>query len=87
MNTGELGNTLYLLGMKADILQDPTVDTDTAQDEEQISRNVQALKNRLRGKGRRRGMARLESGSGRDSHASEYMISFTETIFELTSNV
>lgn len=51
---------------------DPTVETDATQDEEQISRNVQALKNRLRGKGRRRGMGRLGSGAGRDSHASEY---------------
>ena len=40
-------------------------------DEQQISRNVQALKNRLRGRGGRRGgkaASRTESGSGRESH-------------------
>lgn len=39
-------------------------------DEEQIARNVQALKNRLRGRGGRagrRGLGRAEAG-GRDSH-------------------
>jgi len=46
-------------------------------DEQQIARNVQALKNRLRGRGGARaagrGRARGEPGSGRDSHPnSEY---------------
>ncbi|KAI0807149.1 signal recognition particle binding protein [Fomes fomentarius] len=56
----------------------PTEDADTApsqssaevQDEEQISRNVQALKNRLRGRGGqsgRRGRGRIDVGSGRES--------------------
>lgn len=39
-------------------------------DEEQIARNVQALKNRLRGRGARggrRGSGRSDIGSGRDS--------------------
>ena len=42
----------------------------TTIDEEQIARNVQALKNRLRGRGGRagrRGPGRGETGSGRDS--------------------
>ncbi|KAH8117247.1 P-loop containing nucleoside triphosphate hydrolase protein [Phellopilus nigrolimitatus] len=46
---------------------EPTNAPDAPLDEEQIARNVQALKNRLRGKGRRRGVGRVESGSGRDS--------------------
>lgn len=51
---------------------EPTISSDAPLDEEQISRNVQALKNRLRGKGKRRGIARIDSGSGKDSHnASE----------------
>jgi len=42
-------------------------------DEQKIARNVQALKNRLRGRGGRRvsgrgGFQRFDSGSGRDSH-------------------
>ena len=40
-------------------------------DEQQIARNVQALKNRLRGRGSRRGgrgVGRMDSGNGRDSH-------------------
>ena len=46
-------------------------------DEQQIARNVQALKNRLRGRGGARaagrGRVRAEPGSGRDSHPnSEY---------------
>ncbi|KAA1474879.1 P-loop containing nucleoside triphosphate hydrolase protein [Dentipellis sp. KUC8613] len=49
----------------------PAESSSTALDEQQIARNVQALKNRLRGRGGRRGgrgMARVDSGSGRDSH-------------------
>src|SRR5882762_3018454 len=47
-------------------------------DEQQIARNVQALKNRLRGRGGARaagrGRARGDPGSGRDSHPnSEYV--------------
>ncbi|KAI0079993.1 signal recognition particle binding protein [Panus rudis PR-1116 ss-1] len=46
----------------------PSQSAETTIDEEQIARNVQALKNRLRGKGpRRRGTGRAEAGSGRDS--------------------
>ena len=45
---------------------EPTLISELPLDEEQIALNVQALKNRLRGKGRRRGSSRLESGSGRD---------------------
>ena len=48
------------------------------QDEEQIARNVQALKNRLRGRGGtpgRRGRGRTDVGSGRESlPGSEYVI-------------
>lgn len=52
---------------------EPSIPTDAPQDEQQIARNVQALKNRLRGRGRGRGGAsgggrvRTESGSGKDS--------------------
>ncbi|EFI28412.1 signal recognition particle binding protein [Coprinopsis cinerea okayama7 len=49
---------------------EPTVTADTSQDEQQIARNVQALKNRLRGRGGRRGGrggGRSDAGSGRDS--------------------
>ena len=45
---------------------EPTHVSENPLDEEQIARNVQALKNRLRGNGRRRGSSRFESG-GRDS--------------------
>ncbi|KAL0565357.1 hypothetical protein V5O48_016668 [Marasmius crinis-equi] len=48
------------------------VSSDTPQDEQQIARNVQALKNRLRGRGGRRGgrgggRTFSDTGSGRDS--------------------
>ncbi|THH04688.1 hypothetical protein EW145_g5324 [Phellinidium pouzarii] len=46
---------------------EPTIPSEAPIDEEQIARNVQAVKNRLRGKGRRRGMGRTASGSGRES--------------------
>ncbi|KAJ3728749.1 signal recognition particle binding protein [Lentinula raphanica] len=50
---------------------EPTQSEDNTQDEQQIARNVQALKARLRGRGGRRGgrplMRSLDSGSGRDS--------------------
>lgn len=46
---------------------EPAISSDSPVDEKEIARNVEALKNRLRGKGRRRGMGRVESGSGRDS--------------------
>ncbi|EJD05749.1 P-loop containing nucleoside triphosphate hydrolase protein [Fomitiporia mediterranea MF3/22] len=56
----------------SDDATEPAISPETPLDEEQISRNVQALKNRLRGKGRRRGVGRVDSGSGRDSlHASD----------------
>ncbi|KAJ6488614.1 signal recognition particle binding protein [Mycena vitilis] len=48
----------------------PTQSSDAPQDEQQIARNVQALKNRLRGRGGKRGgrgIGRTDSGSGRDS--------------------
>ncbi|KIJ60644.1 hypothetical protein HYDPIDRAFT_160601 [Hydnomerulius pinastri MD-312] len=48
----------------------PSESSDVPQDEQQIARNVQALKDRLRGRGGRRGgrgVSRVESGSGRDS--------------------
>lgn len=47
----------------------PSESPDVPQDEQQIARNVQALKDRLRGRGGRRGgrgVSRVESGSGRD---------------------
>ncbi|KAF9001921.1 signal recognition particle binding protein [Cyathus striatus] len=45
---------------------EPSVSSDAPQDEQQIARDVQALKNRLRGRGRRRGgVSRV--ASGRDS--------------------
>ncbi|KAH7889911.1 SRP54-type protein [Phlebopus sp. FC_14] len=53
-----------------DLSTEPSESSVAPQDEQQISRNVQALKNRLRGRGARRGgrgMARVESGGGRDS--------------------
>ncbi|KAG1723882.1 signal recognition particle, alpha subunit, N-terminal-domain-containing protein [Suillus lakei] len=48
----------------------PSESSIAVQDEQQIARNVQALKNRLRGRGGRRGgrgATRVDSGSGRDS--------------------
>ncbi|KAH9946210.1 signal recognition particle binding protein [Epithele typhae] len=48
----------------------PTHARADVQDEEQIARNVHALKNRLRGRGgqtSRRGRGRVDAGSGRDS--------------------
>lgn len=48
----------------------PSQSAETTVDEEQIARNVQALKNRLRGKGARggrRGPGRSDIGSGRES--------------------
>ncbi|OJA09890.1 hypothetical protein AZE42_06755 [Rhizopogon vesiculosus] len=48
----------------------PSESSIAVQDEQEISRNFQALKNKLRGRGGRRGgrgMMRVESGSGRDS--------------------
>ncbi|KIL69601.1 hypothetical protein M378DRAFT_68425 [Amanita muscaria Koide BX008] len=52
---------------------EPTVNPDLPQDEQQIARKVEALKNRLRGQGKRRGRGgRAEVGSGRDSvHSSD----------------
>ncbi|KAF8436962.1 SRP54-type protein [Boletus edulis BED1] len=47
----------------------PSESPDVPQDEQQIARNVQALKDRLRGRGGRRGgrgISRADSGSGRD---------------------
>lgn len=50
-------------------LSEPTVNPDLPSDEQQIARKVEALKNRLRGQGRRRGRGgRTETtGNGRDS--------------------
>ncbi|OBZ75641.1 Signal recognition particle receptor subunit alpha, partial [Grifola frondosa] len=48
----------------------PSQSSSTVLDEEQIARNVQALKNRLRGRGARpgrRGQGRTDAGNGRDS--------------------
>ncbi|KAF8558467.1 P-loop containing nucleoside triphosphate hydrolase protein [Imleria badia] len=52
----------------------PSESPDVPQDEQQIARNVQALKVRLRGRGGRRGgrgISRVEPGSGRDSEPSK----------------
>jgi signal recognition particle receptor subunit alpha len=54
-----------------DILSVPSQPVDAPLDEQQIARNVQALKNRLRGRGGRgggRGVRRTDSGNGRDTH-------------------
>jgi signal recognition particle receptor subunit alpha len=54
-----------------DILPVPSQPADMPLDEQQIARNVQALKNRLRGRGGRRGgrgMGRADPGTGRDVH-------------------
>ncbi|KAI8998762.1 P-loop containing nucleoside triphosphate hydrolase protein [Trametes punicea] len=54
-----------------DISTIPTQSDDNVLDEERIARNVQALKNRLRGRGAqpvRRGRGRADVASGRDSH-------------------
>ena len=54
-----------------DILLVPSQPVDTPLDEQQIARNVQALKNRLRGRGVKRGSrgaGRMDVGSGRDTH-------------------
>ena len=53
------------------VLEVPSESVETSMDEEQIARNVQALKNRLRGRGARggrRGPGRSDIGSGRDSY-------------------
>ena len=50
---------------------EPTLVSENPLDEEQIARNVQALKDRLRGKGRRRGSSRFESGGRGNNPASE----------------
>ncbi|KAF8969901.1 signal recognition particle binding protein [Flammula alnicola] len=49
----------------------PTINPDTPQDEQQIARNVQALKSRLRGRGGRRGGrgGRADLSGGRESPA------------------
>lgn len=60
------------------ILQAPSITTDALQDEQQIARNVQALKNRLRGRGGRRGGrgGRTGAASEKESHPnSEYIYS------------
>jgi len=59
----------------------PSQSEDNATDEQKIARNVQALKNRLRGRGGRRaigrgGTQRFDSGSGRDSHPGSESVSF-----------
>jgi len=56
-------------------LQAPTIAVDASQDEQQIARNVQALKNRLRGRGGRRGGRGGRAGANeRESHPnSEYV--------------
>lgn len=48
----------------------PSLNPDTPQDEQKIARNVQALKNRLRGRGGRRGGrgGRAELPSARDNN-------------------
>ncbi|KIM87558.1 hypothetical protein PILCRDRAFT_63420 [Piloderma croceum F 1598] len=54
-----------------DVSTVPSQPMDTPVDEQQIARNVQALKNRLRGRGVKRGgrgMGRMDMGSGRDTH-------------------
>ncbi|KJA18586.1 hypothetical protein HYPSUDRAFT_45131 [Hypholoma sublateritium FD-334 SS-4] len=48
----------------------PSINPDAPQDEQQIARNVQALKNRLRGRGgRRRGPGRADIMSAKETHA------------------
>ncbi|EKM82819.1 hypothetical protein AGABI1DRAFT_89509 [Agaricus bisporus var. burnettii JB137-S8] len=54
---------------------DPTVDVDTPKDEQQIARNLQTLKNRLRGRGGRRGarggrQVMMEGFGGRESQSN-----------------
>ena len=63
-----IGLDLYI---HVDSLLVPSQPVDMPLDEQQISRNVQALKNRLRGRGGRRGgrgMGRADPGTGRDVH-------------------
>ena len=60
-------------------------------DEQQIARNVQALKNRLRGRGGARtagrgGRTRGDPGSGRDSHTNSECVTFFKPFVELTRN-
>ena len=51
-------------------IQAPSINPDAPQDEQQIARNVQALKNRLRGRGgRRRGPRRTDIMSAKETHA------------------
>ena len=54
-------------------------------DEQQIARNVQALKNRLRGRGGARvagrgGGTRGDTGSGRDSHPNSECVPFFQSL-------
>lgn len=66
----------------------PSQSSAEVQDEEQIARNVQALKNRLRGRGGqsgRRGRGRIDVGSGRESlPGSEQVFVFRSLILGLT---
>jgi hypothetical protein len=60
-------------------------------DEQQIARNVQALKTRLRGRGGARssgrgGRTRGDPGSGRDSHTNSECVTFIKLSPELTHN-
>lgn len=57
------------------------MDVDTPKDEQQIARNIEALKSRLRGRGRRRGgrggrQVTMEGWGGRDSQSNSECAQF-----------
>lgn len=68
-------------------ISDPTVDVDAPKDEQQIARNLQTLKNRLRGRGGRRGarggrQVMMEGFGGRESQSnSEYVAPVVSLLF------
>jgi hypothetical protein len=57
-------------------------------DEQHIARNVQVLKNRLRGRGKARaagrGRVRGDPGSGRDSHPNSEYAHLLKVLFSLS---
>ena len=78
INIGELLHIGFFLPVMSNDSTVPSQSSDNVLDEEQIARNVQALKNRLRGRGGppgRRGRGRADVGNGRDSlPGSEYVV-------------
>jgi len=62
---------LHIWALLLIFLPVPTLNPETPMDEQQIALNIQALKNRLRGRGGRRGGRAVRAVSGRESADSE----------------